>query len=132
MDARAPPAHNPTQGDPDHGTHTHHPDALEKGDGARSHTPATRPSTAPAPASIVRRKIVSMVAASGLDYERDESFFGPARRDTRVAGDLVAAMVGLRPQLLIDAAEAILRFDRPTLLIWGRIPRVAAARAGSR
>jgi pimeloyl-ACP methyl ester carboxylesterase len=60
-----------------------------------------------------------MVAASGLDHERDESFFGPARRDTRVAGDLVAAMVGLRPQLLIDAAEAILRFDRPTLLIWG-------------
>jgi pimeloyl-ACP methyl ester carboxylesterase len=36
-----------------------------------------------------------------------------------VAGDLVAAMAGFRPQLLIDAAEAIPRFDRPVLLIWG-------------
>ena len=36
-----------------------------------------------------------------------------------VADDLVAAMAGFRPQLLIDAAEAIPRFDRPVLLIWG-------------
>lgn len=34
-------------------------------------------------------------------------------------GDLVAAMAGFRPQLLMDAAEAIPRFDRPVLLIWG-------------
>jgi pimeloyl-ACP methyl ester carboxylesterase len=58
-------------------------------------------------------------AASGVDDERAESFFGPARRDRRVADDLVAAMAGFRPQLLIDAAEAIPRFDRPVLLIWG-------------
>jgi pimeloyl-ACP methyl ester carboxylesterase len=69
--------------------------------------------------SIGRRKIVSGVAASGLDHERAESFFGPAQRDQRVVGDLVAALAGLRPQLLIDAAEAIPRFDRPVLLIWG-------------
>ncbi len=67
----------------------------------------------------VRRMIVSSVAASGLDHERAESFFGPARRDQRVAGDLVAASAGFRPQLLIDAAGAIPRFDRPVLLIWG-------------
>ena len=66
-----------------------------------------------------RRKAVSAVAASGLDHERAESFFGPARRDRRVADDLVAASAGFRPQLLIDAAEAIPRFDRPVLLIWG-------------
>jgi len=48
-----------------------------------------------------------------------ESFFGPARRDQRVAGDLVAALAAFRPQLLIDAAEAIPGFDRPVLLIWG-------------
>jgi pimeloyl-ACP methyl ester carboxylesterase len=36
-----------------------------------------------------------------------------------VVDDLVAALAGLRPQLLIDAAEAIPRFDRPVLLIWG-------------
>lgn len=48
-----------------------------------------------------------------------ESFFGPARRDQRVADDLVAALAGFRPQLLIDAAEAIPGFDRPVLLIWG-------------
>jgi pimeloyl-ACP methyl ester carboxylesterase len=28
-------------------------------------------------------------------------------------------MAGFRPQLLLDAAEAIPRFGRPTLLIWG-------------
>ena len=66
-----------------------------------------------------RRKVVSSVTASGLDDERAESFFGPARRDRRVADDLVAAMAGFRPQLLIDAAEAIPRFDRPVLLVWG-------------
>ncbi len=36
-----------------------------------------------------------------------------------MADDLVAALAGFRPQLLIDAAEAIPRFDRPVLLIWG-------------
>jgi pimeloyl-ACP methyl ester carboxylesterase len=66
-----------------------------------------------------RRRNVSSVTASGLDPERAESFFGPARRDPRVAGDLVAAMAGFRPQLLIDAAGAIPRFDRPVLLVWG-------------
>jgi len=67
----------------------------------------------------VRRRGVSAVAASGLDDERAESFYGPAARDRQVAGDFVAAMAGFRPQLLIDAAEAIPRFDRPVLLIWG-------------
>ena len=66
-----------------------------------------------------RRRNVSAVSASGLDPERADAFFGPVQRDRRVAGDLVAAMAGERPQLLIDAAEAIPRFDRPVLLIWG-------------
>ncbi len=66
-----------------------------------------------------RRRGIATVAASGLDHEREESFFGPIRRDRRVAGDLVAAMAGFRPQLLMDAAGAIPRFDRPVLLIWG-------------
>lgn len=69
--------------------------------------------------SAGRRKVASTVAASRLDHEREESFFGPARRDQRVADDLVAALAGFRPQLLIDAAEAIPRFERPVLLIWG-------------
>jgi pimeloyl-ACP methyl ester carboxylesterase len=66
-----------------------------------------------------KRRNVSSVTASGLDPERAESFFEPARRDPRVAGDLVAAMGGFRPQLLIDAAGAIPRFSRPVLLVWG-------------
>ena len=69
--------------------------------------------------STARRKVASTVVASGLDHEREEEFFGPARRDRRVADDLVAALAGFRPQLLIDAGEAIPRFDRPVLLIWG-------------
>jgi pimeloyl-ACP methyl ester carboxylesterase len=69
--------------------------------------------------SPVRRKLAFGVAANGLDQERSESFFGPARRDQRVAGDLVAAMAGFRPQLLLDAARQIPLFDRPVLLVWG-------------
>ena len=69
--------------------------------------------------SLARRRAVSTVAASGLDEDRERSFFGPVRRDPGVADDLVAAMAGFRPQLLIDAARAIPRFDRPVLLIWG-------------
>jgi pimeloyl-ACP methyl ester carboxylesterase len=67
----------------------------------------------------VRRRGVSAVAASALDDERAQSFYGPATRDRQVAGDLVAATAGFRPQLLVDAAGAIPRFDRPVLLIWG-------------
>ena len=66
-----------------------------------------------------RRRGIATVTTRGLDPERTESFFGPVRRDRRVADDLVAATAGFRPQLLIDAAKAIPRFDRPVLLIWG-------------
>ena len=66
-----------------------------------------------------QRRFAATVTASGLDRERTESFFGPAVRDRRVAGDLVAAMAGFRPQLLLDAAAAIPGFDRPVLLVWG-------------
>jgi pimeloyl-ACP methyl ester carboxylesterase len=54
-----------------------------------------------------RRRNVSGVTENGLDRERAESFFGPILRDRRVAEDLVAAMAGERPQLLIEAAKAL-------------------------
>jgi pimeloyl-ACP methyl ester carboxylesterase len=66
-----------------------------------------------------RRKLVAGVAASGLDPERTDSFLQPARRDPRVADDLIAAMAGFHPQLLLDASEVIPRYDRPVLLVWG-------------
>lgn len=69
--------------------------------------------------SIARRRGIATVTARGLDHERETSFFGPARRDARVADDFVAATAGFRPQLLVDAADAIPRFDRPVMLIWG-------------
>ena len=69
--------------------------------------------------AAAQRRGLSSVTASGLDDERAESFLGPLRRDRRVADDFVAAFAGFRPQLLVDAAEAIPRFDRPVLLIWG-------------
>ena len=97
------------------------PDGLKKGVGVEPRPPPARPSALRLQlrSATARRKIASTVVASGLDHERAESFFGPARRDRRVAGDLVAALAGFRPQLLIDAAGAIPRFDRPALLIWG-------------
>jgi pimeloyl-ACP methyl ester carboxylesterase len=67
----------------------------------------------------VHGKGIASVTATGLDPGRTASFAGPGARDGRVAGDLVAAMAGFRPQLLLDAAAAIPRFDRPVLLIWG-------------
>ena len=83
--------------------------------------PPALPGRAPAPAPVVsrRRRGIATVAANGLDHDRDESFFGPMRRDRRIAGDLVAAQAAARPQLLIDAASAIPQFDKPVLLIWG-------------
>ena len=66
-----------------------------------------------------QRRFAATVTANGLDRERTASFFGPALRDRRVAGDLIAAMAGFRPQLLLDAAAAIPGFDRPVLLVWG-------------
>jgi pimeloyl-ACP methyl ester carboxylesterase len=65
-----------------------------------------------------RRKVVAGAAARELDDARMESFFAPGR-DREVADDLVAAMAGFRPELLVEATEAIRRFDRPVLLVWG-------------
>jgi pimeloyl-ACP methyl ester carboxylesterase len=69
--------------------------------------------------ATARRKVVASVAATGLDDERATSFFRPALGDRRVAGDLVAAFAGFRPQILRDAAGSIPTFDRPVLLVWG-------------
>jgi pimeloyl-ACP methyl ester carboxylesterase len=66
-----------------------------------------------------RRRGLAAVAASELDDERIESISGQAWRDPQVAGDLVAALAGERPQLLVDAAQAIPQFNRPVLVIWG-------------
>ena len=66
-----------------------------------------------------RSRGLSGVTATELDAGRAQSLFGPALRDRRVAGDLVAAMAGFRPKLLLDAAREIPRFGRPVLLIWG-------------
>jgi pimeloyl-ACP methyl ester carboxylesterase len=67
----------------------------------------------------VRRRGMATVAATVLDDKRAESITAPPGRDPRVLGDLVAAMAGFRPEILIDAATAIPRFDRPVLLVWG-------------
>ena len=67
----------------------------------------------------VRRRGLASVVATELDPERAAALAGPARRDPRVVGDLVAAMAGFRPELLTDAAREIPRFDRPVLLVWG-------------
>ncbi len=66
-----------------------------------------------------RRQVLASVARRPFDDALTESFFGPLQRDRRIAGDLVAALGGCRPQLLLDAAPAIPRFDRPVLLVWG-------------
>jgi len=66
-----------------------------------------------------RRKGTASVAATDIGDARAASFAGPGLRDRRVSGDLVAAMAGCRPQLMLDAAREIPRFDRPVLLVWG-------------
>ncbi|HEY7633240.1 MAG TPA: alpha/beta hydrolase [Thermoleophilaceae bacterium] len=69
--------------------------------------------------SFGRRRAIASVTTSGLDGEREESFFGPGQSDPGVIDDMVAAMAGFRPELLMDAAEVIPRFERPVLLVWG-------------
>jgi len=69
--------------------------------------------------SFLRRRGLATVTASGLDHDREQSFFGPMRHDRRVVDDFVAVSGGFRPELLVDAARAIPQFDRPVLLIWG-------------
>jgi pimeloyl-ACP methyl ester carboxylesterase len=69
--------------------------------------------------SAGRRRGIATVTSGGLDPSRVESFLGPIRRDKRIAGDLVAALAGCRPQLMLDATEALPRFERPVLLVWG-------------
>jgi pimeloyl-ACP methyl ester carboxylesterase len=93
------------------------PDKLKKASAMARALP--RVSRAAVRLAAGRRKGLDSVTARGLDPERAESFLGPVRRDRQVAGDLVAAMAGFRPQLLLDAAAAIPGFDRPVLLIWG-------------
>lgn len=67
----------------------------------------------------IARRGQATVSASEPDPERTKLMTGPALRDRRVIGDLVAAMASFRPQLLLDAASEIPRFDRPVLLVWG-------------
>jgi pimeloyl-ACP methyl ester carboxylesterase len=69
--------------------------------------------------SPLGRRGMTRVSARGLDEEQAQSFLGPARRDPGVVDDYVAAAATFRPQLLIEAAVAIPRFDRPVLLVWG-------------
>jgi pimeloyl-ACP methyl ester carboxylesterase len=69
--------------------------------------------------AAARRRGAGTVVAHGLDPVREDAFFGPVQRDRRVAEDLVAAAGGFHPRLLIDAAGAIARFERPVMLIWG-------------
>jgi pimeloyl-ACP methyl ester carboxylesterase len=97
------------------------PDALRKASAMCRRSPrlARELFRLQARSSIGRRRGIATVTAGGLDREREESFFGPARRDERVADDFVAALAGFHPQLLVDAADAIPRFHRPVLLIWG-------------
>jgi pimeloyl-ACP methyl ester carboxylesterase len=68
-------------------------------------------------AAVQRRGLASVVATE-LGPERLASLATPPR-DRRVISDLVAAMAGFRPQLLLDAAGEIPRFSRPVLLVWG-------------
>ncbi len=97
------------------------PEALKKATAACRRVPrlARAMLRLQARSSRARRRGIATVTANGLDREREVSFFGPGRRDRGVADDFVAAFAGFRPQLLLDAAEAIPRFDRPVLLVWG-------------
>lgn len=69
--------------------------------------------------AAIRRRALASVVATEVDPERAAAMSGPALRDRRVIDDFVALMGDERPQLLLDAAGEIPRFDRPVLVIWG-------------
>jgi pimeloyl-ACP methyl ester carboxylesterase len=97
------------------------PDALKKASAVCRRAPrlASRLFRLQMRSSVARRRGFATVTARGLDPEREASFFGPAARDSRIADDFVAAMASFRPELLVDAADAIRGFHRPVLLVWG-------------
>lgn len=66
--------------------------------------------------AAIRRRVLATVSAVP---DRAGSFSGLIRPDPRALGDLVAVMASERPQLLVDAAGEIPRFDRPVLVVWG-------------
>lgn len=68
-------------------------------------------------APALRRRAIGMASARGLERDLEESFFGPARGDPRIARDFIVAQASFAPQLLLEAAPAIPRFDRPVLLV---------------
>ena len=74
-----------------------------------------------------RRKLVASVAATPLDDARDESFFAPLQKDPRIAGDLVAAMAGFRPDLLVAASPADRALRAPGAARLGRFLRLLPA-----
>ena len=79
----------------------------------------TFPRLARAAIRLSARRGASQPSPRGDWTTSARSRLGPIQRDRRIPDDLVAAMAGFRPQLLVDAATAIPRFDRPVLLIWG-------------
>jgi pimeloyl-ACP methyl ester carboxylesterase len=93
------------------------PDALKKASAVSRRAP--RIARAAVRLTAGGRRGLDKVTARGLDAKRAASFFGPVKRDPRIADDLVAAMAGFRPELLLEAAAAIPRFDKPVLLAWG-------------
>jgi len=97
------------------------PDALKKGAAMCRRAPrlARTAFRLQVGTAIGRRRGIATVVATELDPEREEAFFGPGRRDPRIVDDMVAAIGGCRPELLVDAADAIPGFDRPVLLVWG-------------
>lgn len=58
-------------------------------------------------------------AAGDLGDELIDSLYDPLRRDRRIADDYVTAVARFDPELFSNTAQAISRFDRPVLLIWG-------------
>jgi pimeloyl-ACP methyl ester carboxylesterase len=62
-----------------------------------------------------RRRIVSSLVAREVEPERTASFFAHPGS----AGDLVAAMAGFEPRLLLDGVDALRRFEKPVVIVWG-------------
>ncbi len=105
------------------------PDALKKASALSRRAP--RVARAAVRLTAGGRRGLSTVTARGLDDERAESFFAPVRRDPRIADDLVAAMAGFRPQLLLDAAAAIPGSTGPSCWPGATRARSSRSRTGS-
>jgi pimeloyl-ACP methyl ester carboxylesterase len=69
---------------------------------------------------------------SGVTNEQAKRWSHPLLTSAGVRGDLAAALIGMRPKVLLDNVDGLRAFPRPVLLAWGDYDRAFPRRLAER